>query len=118
MADLRRYEIDDVLHRPGTYVNAQTEVVLVVDDTATVDAELIQGARGEGEWILVGDEVPLDEHRRDEMIEKLEARARRAGSPVADDDLDVHDDEESDDDVDELDEAGFSTSDPDDEDDF
>jgi hypothetical protein len=118
MADLRRYELDDVLHRPGTYVNVQTEVVLVVDDTATVDAELIGGARGEGEWILVADEVPLDEHLRDELIEKLEARARRASAPVADDDLDVDDDEEEDDDVDELDEAGFSTTDPEDDDEF
>ena len=118
MADLRRYELDDVLHRPGTYVNVQTEVVLVVDDTATIDAELISGARGEGEWILVADEVPLDEHRRDELIEKLEARARRSSAAVADDDLDVDDDEEEDDDVDELDEAGFSTTDPDEDDDF
>lgn len=114
MADLRRFDLDDILHRPGTYVNPQTEVVIVVDDTATVDAELLGGGDA---WILVSDEVPLDEHTRDEMIEKLELRARRSGSAVADDDLDVDDDEEVEE-VDELDEAGFSTGDLEEDDDY
>lgn len=119
MADpLRKFELEDALHRPGTYVNPQTEVVIVVDDTATVDAELISGGGGEGEWVLVADEIPVDEHRRDELIEKLEARARRSASAPADDELDVDDDDVEDDDVDELDEHGFSTADPEEDDDF
>ena len=114
MADLRRFELDELLHRPGTYVNPQTEVVVVVDDGGTVDAELLTGGRGEGDWILVADEVPLDEHHRDELLEQLEVRARRASSAPADDDLgDFDEDEEEDDDVDEL---GFSTRDPDEDD--
>jgi hypothetical protein len=113
MADLRRFDLDDVLHRPGTYVNPQTEVVLVVDDTSHVDAELL----GSGdEWVLVSDEVPIDTDRRDELVEALEGRARRAGGAPAV--LDHDEDDEADDaEVDELDEAGFSTGRLDEEDD-
>jgi len=104
MAELRRFEIDDLLHRPGTYVNPQTEIMIVVDDTAHLDADLL----GNGdEWVLVSDEVPLDNDRRDELVDALEARARRAGGAPALLDHDEEDIEEEE--LDELDEAGFST---------
>ena len=113
MADLRRFELDDLLHRPGTYVNPQTEIVIVVDDTAHVDAELLGGG---DEWVLVSDEVPLDTDARDELVEALEKRARRTGAAPAV--LDHDDDEDEEDaELDELDEAGFSTGRLDDEDD-
>ena len=106
-----------MLHRPGTYVHPQTEIVVVVDDGATIDAETLVGGRGEGEWVLVSDELPIDEHRRDELVEAL---ARRAAAPgTADDaDLDVDAEEDVDDDADELDEHGFSTGDLEDDDEY
>jgi hypothetical protein len=113
MAELRRFELDDLLHRPGTYVNPQTEMVIVVDDTAHLDAELL----GDGdEWVLVADEVPLDTDRRDELVEALEKRARRTGGAPAILDHDV--DEEEDEEIDELDEAGFSTGRLDEDDEY
>ena len=113
MAELRRFELDDLLHRPGTYVNPQTEVMIVVDDTSHVDAELLGGG---DVWVLVSDDVPLDIDRRDELVDALENRARRAGGAPAILDHD-EDDEIEEDTEEELDEAGFSTGRLDEEDD-
>ena len=40
MADPRRYELDELTNRPGTYFNPQTEVLLIVDDSPDVDHEI------------------------------------------------------------------------------
>ncbi len=99
MADLRRFDMDELVNRPGTYVNPQTEVVIVVDDSATVDAELFPDSADEGEWLLVSDDAPLDESRRDELLERLQRRAQRSlAAPALD--------EEDDDDEDEAAAAG------------
>jgi hypothetical protein len=94
MAGLRRFDIEELVTRPGTYFNPQTEVVLVVDDSASVDLELLEDAdEDEGEWILLGDDPAVDEHRRDELVEAFETR--RARSAVREDpDEDVVDDED------------------------
>ena len=94
MAGLRRFDIEELVTRPGTYFNPQTEVVLVVDDSASVDLELLEDAdEDEGEWILLGDDPAVDEHRRDELVEAFETR--RARSSVREDpDEDVVDDED------------------------
>ncbi|CAA9484829.1 MAG: hypothetical protein AVDCRST_MAG38-2259 [uncultured Solirubrobacteraceae bacterium] len=92
MADLRRFEMDELVNRPGTYVNPQTEVVIVVDDSATVDAELFADSADEGEWLLVSDDAPLDESRRDELLERLQRRAQRTSAPALDEDDDDEDD--------------------------
>ena len=39
MAD-RRYELDELVNRPGTYFNPQTEVMVVVDDSTSLDQEV------------------------------------------------------------------------------
>jgi hypothetical protein len=94
MAALRRFELDELVTRPGTYFNPQTEVILVVDDNASVDLELLEDADDEGgDWILVGDEPAVDEHRRDELVEAFETRQARS-SVREDPDEDVPDDEE------------------------
>jgi hypothetical protein len=94
MAGLRRFDLDELVTRPGTYFNPQTEVILVVDDNASVDLELLEDADDEGgDWILVGDEPAVDEHRRDELVEAFETRQARS-SVREDPDEDVPDDEE------------------------
>ncbi len=103
MAEIRRFDMDELVNRPGTYVNPQTEVVIVVDDSATVDAELFADSADEGEWLLVSDDAPLDESRRDELLERLQRRAQRGQSAPA---LDEEDDDE-DDAGDDLQAAGF-----------
>lgn len=105
MVDLRRFDIDELVNRPGTYVNPQTEVVIVVDDSSTLDAELFADSDDEGEWLLVSDDAPLDESRRDELLERLQRRAQRAQSAPSLDEEDA--DEDDDDDGKDFQSAGF-----------
>jgi hypothetical protein len=73
MADLRRVELDDLINRPGTYFNPQTEVLIVIDDSPELDAEIFSEADlEETDWVIISDEVPVDEHRRDEDEDDFE----------------------------------------------
>jgi hypothetical protein len=74
MADERRFELDDVLLRPGCYLNPQTEIMVVVDDSPSIDGEIFNLEEFEGaDWVLIADEVPVDEARRDELLETFQA---------------------------------------------
>jgi hypothetical protein len=74
MAEGRRFELDELLNRPGTYFNPQTEVLVVVDDSPELDSEIFNMEEFEGaDWVLVSEEVPIDEHRRDELLESFQA---------------------------------------------
>jgi hypothetical protein len=94
MARLRRFDLDELAARPGTYFNPETEILIVVDDSAHPGAGLAEDT-DDADWILVGDDVPLDDARRDEMLERLEVRAARAGEreEVDDDDFVEEEDE-------------------------
>lgn len=73
MADPRRIELDELINRPGTYFNVQTEVLLVVDDSPELDTEIFNMEELEGaEWVVVSDDLPIDEPRRDEMLETFQ----------------------------------------------
>lgn len=107
MAD-RRYELDDLLIRPGAYFNPQTEVMVIVDDSPSIDSEIFNMEEFEGaDWVLISDEPPVDESRRDEMLEEFQATyhggdGRSVGveaveNPDDEPDLDHIDDEERDD---------------------
>jgi hypothetical protein len=75
MASDRRVELDDALVRPGTYFNPQTEVMVVVDDSASLDREIFNLEEFEGaDWVLVSDDVPVDEDQRDRLFEGFQAR--------------------------------------------
>jgi hypothetical protein len=75
MADPRRVELDDLVNRPGTYFNPQTEILIVVDDSPELDNEIFDFEDYEGaEWVMISDEVPLDERRRDELLESFQVR--------------------------------------------
>jgi hypothetical protein len=93
MARLRRFDLDELAARPGTYFNPETEILIIVDDSAHPGAELADDT-DDAEWILVGDEVPLDEAQRDELLERLEVRAARAGEPDEVDDDEIVEEEE------------------------
>ena len=74
MANDRRFELDDLLVRPGCYLNPQTEIMVVVDDSPSIDGEIFNLEEFEGaDWVLIADEVPVDESRRDEMLETFQA---------------------------------------------
>ena len=75
MADPRRFELEDLVNRPGTYFNPQTEVMVVVDDSAAMDTEIFNLEEFEGaDWVLVAEDVPVDEAQRDELLENFQAR--------------------------------------------
>ena len=75
MADPRRFELEELVNRPGTYFNPQTEVLVVVDDSPELDSEIFNMEEFEGaDWVLVSEEVPVDEHRRDELLEAFQTR--------------------------------------------
>jgi hypothetical protein len=75
MADPRRFELDELVNRPGTYFNPQTEVLVVVDDSPELDSEIFNMEEYEGaDWVQISDEVPVDENRRDELLETFQSR--------------------------------------------
>lgn len=93
MPDLRRVELDELINRPGTYFHPQTEVLLIVDDSPEIDAEIF-GEQGlePAEWVLISDETPVDEHRRDELLESF-AVQHQPGALAADEEDEVEEDE-------------------------
>ena len=89
MAADRQFELDELINRPGTYFNPQTEVLLVVDDSASLDQEIFNLEEFEGsDWVLIADELPVDEARRDELVEGFQVRRGGDGREVTLDDAD------------------------------
>lgn len=77
---MRRFELDDLVNRPGTYFNPQTEVLVIVDDSPDLDNEIFDMEEAEGaDWVLVSDETPVDEQARDELIEAFQSRHSSIG---------------------------------------
>jgi hypothetical protein len=91
MADVRRYELEELSNRPGTYYNPATEVVIVVDDSTAIETGLIE-EDDEAAWVLLGDDPAVDEHKRDELVEAFETRSVGTG-PDTDDDVVEEEDE-------------------------
>ncbi len=99
MADPRRFELDELIIRPGTYFNPQTEVIIVVDDSPDLDSEVFNMEEYEGaDWVLVSDETPLDEPLRDELLERFQVRYHPGTAASITDDGDDHVDELEEDD--------------------
>jgi hypothetical protein len=96
----RRYELEELIIRPGTYFNPQTEVMIVVDDSPSMDAEIFNMEEFEGaDWVLISDDLPVDEPARDELLENFQSTYHGGdGRAVRGDD--DYDDEEDDDDDD------------------
>ena len=97
---MRRFELDDLVNRPGTYFNPQTEVMVVVDDSPSLDTEIFNLEEFEGaDWILISDDLPVDEAQRDEMMETFQASnhgadARAVGvDPETDEPIDDEEEE-------------------------
>jgi hypothetical protein len=102
---MRRFELDDLVNRPGTYFNPQLEVLIVVDDSPDLDNEIFDLEEAEGaDWVLISDEAPVDEHVRDDLIERFQAR--HAAASTADGLVEPEDPDDFD---------GFEVQDPDEE---
>jgi hypothetical protein len=77
VADPRTFELDELVTRPGTYFNPQTDVLVVVDDSPDVDTEIFNMEEIEGaDWVLIADDSPIDEARRDHLIERFQVTQR------------------------------------------
>ena len=67
------YEVEEMLVQPGTYFNPQTEVVVVVDDSASIDQEVFNMEAYEGaDWVRISEETPIDEDGRDRILESFQ----------------------------------------------
>jgi hypothetical protein len=106
MANPRQFDLEDIVVRPGTYFNPQTEVLIVVDDSPDVDTEVFNMEDFEGaDWVLISDESPIDESVRDELMQAFQVRhgsALSAGIDAGDDIVD--DDENAEPEADEVEE--------------
>ena len=118
MTNARRFQLDELTIRPGSYFNPQTEILIIVDDSPDVDHELFDtDDHDSDDWVLISDEVPVDEHKRDELVERFQQTYQVGGElPAGDDDADADeddtladdvDDEDDDDGVEELDGGGL-----------
>jgi len=97
----RRLELDDLVNRPGTYFNPQTEVLVVVDDSPELDSEIFNMEEYEGaDWVMISDETPVDEHRRDELLERFQIHYHPGAMIASDEDDDLTEDELEEDDQD------------------
>jgi hypothetical protein len=102
MARDRRYELEDLVSRPGTYFNPQTEVLVIVDDSTSIDSEIFNMEEFEGaDWVLITDDVPVDESHRDEILENFQSTFRSSDGL---DDEDEEDEDREDDDYEDEDE--------------
>jgi hypothetical protein len=74
-AEKRVMELEELADAPGTYFNPQTEVVVVVDDSASIDQEVFNIEPFEGaNWVRISDVVPIDEEQRDRLLEEFQTR--------------------------------------------
>ncbi len=107
MSNVRRFGLDELVLRPGTYFNPQTEIMIVVDDTPEVDHELFDMDQFDSDdWVLIGEDTPVDEIKRDDLVERFQITYQAVGELDAGDDPgeqepdltpDLLDDEEDDD---------------------
>jgi hypothetical protein len=104
MANPRQFDFEDIVNRPGTYFNPQTEVLVVIDDSPDVDTEIFNMEDFEGaDWVLISDEVPIDSDSRDELMQAFQVRhgATLGAGLGAGDDI-VDDEENAEPEADEL----------------
>ena len=91
------YDLDQLAEQAGLYFNPRTEVIIAVDDSASVDQEAFDSAGAEGAaWVRISDEVPIDEQERDEALEAYQAEYHAGGggslsATVRDQETDVAD---------------------------
>jgi hypothetical protein len=113
MARDRRYDLEDLVNRAGTYFNPQTEVLVIVDDSSSIDSAIFNMEEFEGaDWVLVSDDVPVDESQRDEILESFQTTFHGADGrdPEDDEEEELDDDLDEDEDYDD-DDGGYSDED-------
>jgi hypothetical protein len=93
MTNVRRFALDELALHPGTYFNPQTEIMIVVDDSPEVDHELFDMDEFEAtDWVQITEDTPVDEHKRDDLVERFQL-AHQTGEDLSGDDPEDEDDE-------------------------
>jgi hypothetical protein len=94
-AEKRVVEVEELLMQPGTYFNPQTEVLVVVDDSSSLDQDVFNMEAYEGaEWVRISDDVPVDDDRRDRLLEEFQTHYHPGSSTsVSETALEQSDDE-------------------------
>jgi hypothetical protein len=106
MARDRRFDLEDLVSRPGTYFSPQTEVLVIVDDSTSINSDIFNMEEFEGaDWVLISDDVPVDESQRDEILESFQTTFHASDALEAD--------EEDEDDEDDDERPGFAADDED-----
>lgn len=106
MSNARRFQLDEITIRPGTYFNPQTEIMIVVDDSPEIDHEIFESDEFEGdEWVLIAEDSPLDEQKRDEIVERFQLSHGAGEELLPEDELDEDDEDDEEEDDDELDDV-------------
>jgi hypothetical protein len=104
-AESRVVDLDELVVRPGTYFNPQTEVVVIVDDSASVDQEIFDMEAYEGaDWVHVTDDVPVDSDSLDAALERFQTTYHAGAAGAA---REAADDEELEPDPDRDEETGL-----------
>ena len=94
MSSTRRIALDELSIRPGTYYNPQTEVLIVVDDSPEVDQEIFATEEFDAtEWVQLSEELPVDEDKREDLIEHFRVTYKPTGELALEDDEDLDKDE-------------------------
>jgi hypothetical protein len=94
------FELEDLVNQPGTYFNPQTEVVVIVDDSTSIDQEIFNMEAYEGaDWVRISDNVPVDEPSLDETLEAFQTHYHpgSGGGSLSEVGLDQDDGEEDED---------------------
>ena len=69
----KQVELEDLLVRPGTYFNPQTEVVVVVVDDVSIDQEIFNMEAYEGaDWVRLSDETPVESDDLDTVLQRFQ----------------------------------------------
>ncbi len=95
-AEDRVVELEELIVQPGTYFNPQTEVLVVVDDSSSIDQEVFNMEAYEGaDWVRISDDVPVDDEQRDELLERFQTHYHPgAGGSLSEAALEQGDEEE------------------------
>jgi hypothetical protein len=71
--DSRTVDVEEMLLRPGTYFNPQTEIVVIVDDSTSIDQEIFNMEAYEGsDWVRISDDLPVDEDSLEQTLEEFQ----------------------------------------------
>ena len=76
--------------------------MIVIDDSPEVDHELFEAGGFESDdWVLISEEIPVDEHKRDDLVERFQQAYQSGAEPLPEDDVEEKDELEGDEEEDE-----------------